>query len=289
MSVFIESLESYQVSPASRIVAWRFGPTNDDLTGVVTDVLRSYSPEDAFESVGSVSYPQTYFRDTEANLRDHWRSAYYRISVKYGGQEIEAGPTAARGTPSVIAREILRQVDIDLSFSGTPTMIYLKRKDGRCPVCWDPVLKKVTRASCPSCYATSFDGGYYAPILTLVNFQPEVKTDQPDITRHQKAQTGAKLGGFPEIRPGDVLYESNIGNRWRVSAVAQSEFDRTLLVQELTVVLLNPGDVEHKLPVPDGLDYVVKPNWSRIQRPNTLSVTAHERDEDPLEEVPIWR
>lgn len=289
MSIFIEYFDVLQVSPAARIVAWRFGPTNDDLSQVKVDVLRSYSPTEAFVKIRTVAYPQTYLRDSEVNLRDHWRGALYKLVVTLGGQTVLSTEAAGlRGTGiSNPAREIIRQIDIDLSFSGSPAMVYLKRKGARCPLCWDPVLKKSTRSACPSCYATSYDGGYYQPVLTLVNFQPEVRTDQPDITRRQEAQTSAKMAGFPETRPGDLIYEVNMGTRWRISAISPSEMERTLTVQELTIVLLNPGDIEHKLPIPDGLDYVILPHHTRAKK--SATDIAHDRDKDPIERVEIWR
>lgn len=287
MALFIESLEVYQVSPEARIVSWKYLPTNDDLSQVKVAVLRSYSPSDAFEQVALVSNPQTYYRDAEVNLKDHWRGAYYKLSIKHGDQTIEAGPESLRGGISNPAREIMRQLNIDLSFSGSPTLIYLRRKGKRCTACWDPVLKKATQAACLSCFATGYEGGYYQPLLTLVNFQPEVRTDQSGVTRTQPAQTSIKMAGYPEIRPGDLLFETNQGMRWRIVSINPSEMERILLVQEATIALLTPSDVEHKLPIPDGLSYVITPHWTRAKRYS--EVLVHDRDKDPIERIPIWR
>jgi hypothetical protein len=288
MSIFIEAFDVLQVSTDAAIVSWKFGPTNDDMSQVVVDVLRSYSPVDNFTVVKTVTHPQTYFRDTEINLRDQWRSAYYKLSVKAGaGTVIETEAVNLRSEASNPAREIIRQVCMDLRFSGSPAMVYLKRKGARCPACWDPYLKKNTRSDCLSCFATGYDGGYYTPILTLVNFQPETKTNQPDLTLRQESQTTARMGNFPEVRPSDVIYEMNMGARWRIVNVAPSEMERVLLVQELTLVKLNPGDIEHKLPIPDGLDYVILPHWTRLKKVTTD--IGHDRDLDPVEKVNIWR
>jgi hypothetical protein len=145
------------------------------------------------------------------------------------------------------------------------------------------------RTRCPGCYGTSYEGGYYEPILTLGNIIPEQKGEQPDITSRQRSQTIIKMSNFPALRPKDILYEVNAGIRWRVVTISPSEMNRDLLVQEVSIVKLNTGDVEHTLPVPDGMEYVIKPHWSEMVR-RREGVIAHDRDdEDPREQVPIWR
>lgn len=288
MSIVIESFEVFQVSTAACIVAWRFGLTNDDLSQVTVDVLRSYSPADSFALVKTIAHPQAYYRDAEVNLKDNWRSAYYKLSVKVGTQQVATTEAVnLRSETSNPAREIMRQVDVDLSFSGTPAMVYLKRKGARCSQCWDPILKKATRSSCPVCFATGFEGGYYAPILTLINFQPEPKADQPEMTRRQDSQGQAKMAGFPEVRPSDILYEVNLGARWRVVTINPSEMERTLLIQELTLAKINPGDIEHTLPIPEGLDYIILPHWTRAKK--VATDIARDRDVNPIERINIWR
>lgn len=277
-----------QASPQSRVVFWAFKPTNDDLSTATVDVFRCPTPVGEFVKIATVQYPQTYYVDSAENFRDFWRDANYKIVATFQGKTISAGPQGLGSLPSVPAREMIRLFNLDLRFSGMPILVYMRRRGPRCPVCWDPELQKVTRSDCEICYATSYLGGFYPPILTLGNIVPEEKTNQPDATLRESTRTTMKMAGFPVIRPRDVIREVNTPNVWRIVNVYSSELERTVTVQELTLTKIETAEVEHKLAIPDGLSYVVNPHWARIIRKQHTYVT-HERSTNPVERVGIWR
>jgi hypothetical protein len=283
-----DEFEIIQASPQSRVVFWAFKPTNEDLTGVAVDVYRAYASTGEFAKVATVQYPQTYYVDSEINLRDFWRDANYRIESTYQGKTIKKGPQGLDSVLSVPAKEMVRLHSIDLRFSGMPVLVYLRRRGSRCPDCWDPELQKVTRSECTTCFATGYLGGYYPPILTLGNIIPEDKSNQPDVTIRESTKTSMKMSNYPLIRPRDAIREVNTPNFWRVVSVNCSEVERVITVQELTLVKLETAEIEHKLPIPDGLSFLIKPHWAKVIRKQHTFVT-HERTKDPVERVEIWR
>jgi hypothetical protein len=287
-----ESLEVFQTEPASTIVVWVHGLTNDPLSGLLTDVYRSYAPEGPFVKVGSSTYPQRYFVDDHPGLHDRWRKAYYKIVSVFDGQTVEFGPSSSSDPVSNMPREMVRRKEIELRFNGIPVMVYLKRKGDRCKVCWDPYLKKATRSDCPSCFATGMEGGYYEPILTLANIVPEEKADQADVTRRQESQTSLSMSVVPVLRPQDIVYEVNNGIRWRVTRVTPVEMDRQLVGQEpVIVVKLNPTDIENKLPIPEKLEYLIQPHWHHyIKKKYDKVIHKPETSGGIVEEgIEIWR
>jgi len=281
-----DAVNVYQVSPASRIVHWLLTPTNEDLTDLTVDVYRSYSPNQDFEKVASVAYPTTYFRDAEVNVTSFWREAYYRVTAVFQGKAYDSPVQGLNSAFAAIAKEMIRRTDVLLRFSGVPAMVYLRRHGERCPDCWDRVMQKVTTSKCLTCFATSYIGGYYDPILTLINIVPEREDDQPDVSLRQPAKTSFKMGTYPLIRPADIIYEVNQGTRWRVDEVMPSEIERVVTVQDFITTRLVATDIINQLPIPDGLVPAIVPVRSHRIRKKYEFVA---KEDGPPERIPLWR
>lgn len=286
--VELDELTVSQPSPNSRVVYWAFKPTNDSLVGLKVSIARSYSPLEAPAKIGEVVYPQTYFVDQAGNFRDFWRDANYQITFEHAGRVTISDIKGLRATVSVPAREMIRLHDLDLRFSGMPVLVYMKRKGERCPVCWDSALQKVTRGHCEQCYATGYRDGYYPPILTLANIMPEDKTNQPDVTQRELTRTSLKMSCFPALRPRDVIREVGSLALWRIDNVRPSELERVLIIQEIGLLRIETAEVEHKLTIPEGLDFLIKPHWAKIIR-NSQSDVTRDKTTNPIERLNIWR
>jgi hypothetical protein len=286
MMIRFDDIKVYQVSPAARIVHWLLTPTNEDLTDLTVDVYRSYSPTQDFEKIASVAYPTTYYRDAEVNVTSFWREAYYRVTAVFQGEAYESPVHGLNSAFAAIAKEMIRRTDVLLRFAGVPAMVYLRRLGERCPDCWDSVMQKVTTSKCLTCFATSYRGGYYDPILTLINIVPERKTDQPDVSLRQPTQTSFKMSNCPILRPADVIYEVNQGSRWRVDDITPSEIERVTTVQDFIATRLVATDIAHKLPIPDDLVPSIIPVRSHRIRKRYKYLG---KESGPPERIPLWR
>jgi hypothetical protein len=283
-----EEFQVYQATPKARIAWWSFRPTNQDLSDVEVDVFRSFSPEEDFGKVGTVKYPQTYFVDEEVNLKDFWRGAYYSISAVIDGRTIVKEAVGLYSSPPSTAKEIVKEIDLTMKFGGHPVFVYLRRKGVRCPDCWDIVLKKVTSSSCPTCFATGYLGGFHTPILTCIHVTSETKTNQPDVTKREAAQTRMKMSRFPEVRPRDILREANAGKLWRIVSIQPVRMHGFLIHQGLIVTRLESSEIEHDLPIPENLDYVITPHWADVIRTDGEKL-ARDDSSNPIEEKRMWR
>lgn len=281
-AVFVEI-----ASRASVIVSWRIRPTNEDLSKATVNVSRGYSPQGPFVSLADVAGNDTVFRDAGAHLRDKWRGIYYKLRLTSpDSTEDETKPVGLRTTPELEAVAIRKRLDLLLRFSGTPSLIYSRIHEGtRCPDCWDAVLKKVRYSNCLRCFNTGRLGGYYYPVLTQVRIDPVRKMNEPGDTLRQVTQTTALAAYFPIFKPQDLIYEVNAGERWRVVTSDPTEKKRSIVHQDLSLVGLNPGDIEHKVPIPgDNLTPVIRPRRNyKIFRDRPIvrdfeSLTAEEQE-----------
>ncbi len=268
----LETLEhAVFVDMASRdcvIVSWWLRPTNEDLEKAVVTVSRSYSSQGPFESVGDVPGTQQYYRDSGALIADKWREVYYKLrvtSLDGSADESEAFGVASQPTLETIATR--RRTDISLRFEGVPCLIYVRRGEGqRCPDCWDPVLQKVGSSTCPRCFNTGRLGGFYSPVLTQVKIDPVTKSNEPGDTLKQVSQTRGKCSFIPIVSPRDLVYEVNSGKRWRLVTVTPTEHHRVTIHQDINAMVeINPGDIEHKLPIPSGLVPIIE-EWRDERR-----------------------
>jgi hypothetical protein len=272
--VVIDKLETLEpaifveiASRAAVIVSWWIRPTNEDLEQTTVTVFRGYSFEGPFESIADVPGTQQYFRDADALIRDKWREIYYKLRVTSpDGSVDESEAVGVTSQPTLETIATRRRTDIALRFEGVPCLIYVRRGEGeRCPDCWDPVLQKVGSSTCPRCFNTGRLGGFYSPILTQVKINPVAKVNEPGDTLRQVSQTTAMCSFIPIVSPRDLIYEVNTGKRWRLITVTPTEHHRVAIHQDLTMIEINPGDIEHTLPIPSDLEPIIE-EWRDERR-----------------------
>jgi hypothetical protein len=61
-----------------------------------------------------------------------------------------------------------------------------------------------------------------------------------------------------------------------------------LILQNLVVTRQETSDIEHDLPVPEDLSYVIRPHWSKVIRTDGAKLVRNDPDK-PIEEVRLWR
>lgn len=253
----IESTAVYQVNPDATIVTWAF-KFGDPISGQVT-INRSYSPETtSFSAVGSAAASVGYFKDVEANTCNRWRKPYYFLTLP---DSKKSDIFSLESDLDAVGRAIITYEHNLLRFAGFPILIYLRRYGARCPECWDAREKVKTKSTCLRCYNTGYDGGYYSPFLTLANLQtPKQPVDQTSQYLEQPSRIRVMMSNFPEVQPGSIVLEVNKGRRWMVSpGIETTQRKRIVVHQVLSLEELNPHDIEHQLPIPDKLEYIIKP------------------------------
>lgn len=105
-------------------------------------------------------------------------------------------------------KEMTRRAWIMLDkFYGIESVIFRRRDMGtRCSYCWDPRDQKVKREHCPHCFGTSFEGGYYRGIETLVSYNQWAADKQNTyFGKYEPNQLQAWTLNYPTVKPHDII------------------------------------------------------------------------------------
>lgn len=243
------------------LVKWELLPTAQDLRNLFFFVDRGESPH-SLKQLNATGIPATALReyvDYTANLYDLQKVYYYRVrGVEFLSnvpvQTFTSSVQTWDGSLDLVGIYVIEEhLFFHRYVAGVPTMIFKKRHEGaRCPVCWDPVLKRVSTSSCKSCFGTGFLGGYYAPIEQWVVFEPDPKLFQvAEWGLIQSNQTNIQFTNYPLLSVDDLIVELKINKIWKISNVSAAEKNRTTTLQFARVSAVNPSDIEYKVPVPE--------------------------------------
>ena len=243
-----------QQTADSQVVGWQLLGIGAPLVGATVRVYRSYVETGGYDLIATVPANSLVYRDETVNLTDRWRIPFYKLEIVDGiGNTRLSGPVRVSGEQLAPGIDLVRATITLLRLGGNPILVYQRKFDSgdRCANCWDPKLRQVTLSNCEVCFNTGFSGGYHSPVLTLAVIVPELKIDVPGDVMRQQATTEATMSNYPLMRPRDLIYEVNTGKRFRVVVVRPAEKHRMLINQSVQIELLNPSDIEHRLPVPD--------------------------------------
>lgn len=262
----------HQQTSDEQIIAW--SPVGVDLASGTVDVYVRYAETDTTEELLlTVSSDSRFARLTDLQLRDKWRTVFYRLLVTdSGGDTREYDNVHLDGGRAIGPVKGLRlNVRTMLRLGGDPVLVYqrVSGKGTRC-TCYDVKLKKVIRSNCDACFNTGWVTGYYPPILTLAQISPEAASNTPGDVERQTTSTEILLAEYPEVRPRDMIYEVGSGRRYRVGTIMPSEYNRQLIHQSFQATRLNPNDIEHTVPVPD--PDTLDPVMARVDAPRSRRV-----------------
>lgn len=251
--------------PRGYLVQWSL---KDPPVGAVTfTVERSGGPGGPWEPVTANAVNQYAFFDPlpqpvdtdpaevlRLNQFRFFQAVYYRVTATHGGSTssdvFELGPQA-RGKISGMRRKAARDVRVALvKFSKMPCVLLKKRVWGpRCPICYDPRTKAVTRGGCKTCYGTSFEGGFWAPVPFPARRQggeAAAVTGQPksDVRKFHLVAPD-----FPKVDEGDVVVSLRTADRYRIDAETSSDLQDEPMYQSFTVTVLDRSDVVYQFHV----------------------------------------
>lgn len=234
-------------------VTWETDSSSVDVLDYTFQVLRSESGEGPFEPITQEFEDRYIFVDRRVPNSDIFRQLWYKIRVRHkaSNDTIDVGPLTREPPPDLVAQTIRRnEQTLFTQAIGRMCWLFPKRTFGtRCTNCWDPRLSAKKRANCVSCYDTGFIRGFMNPIEVWVQIDPVAKAVQlQQMEKDAQQLTTARMTFYPVIKPGDVLVELE-NKRWRVVGVQTSERLRAIIKQELTLRLIQPTDIEYKLPL----------------------------------------
>jgi len=237
----IDFLSNYAVH-----VEWEFLTSPDD----VWSLQRSESPEGPFFDV-SPKLDQLTWVDKVTNKFSNYRALYYRIAV--GGKFSDIFPVKP-DEKTFIRNHIVWRNNLFLRrFAGSPLAVFVKKTVGpRCPDCYDPITKRSIKSKCSTCFDTSFVGGYYSPILTYGQIDPQQDIDAADIFgKKEPHQSMIWVSSYPYVNPRDLLYDyAGRGRFWKVMKISRTEHLRSSVRQICVIEELRKDSIEYSMNIP---------------------------------------
>lgn len=139
-------------------------------------------------------------------------------------------------------------------FNGVRLVLLKRRFWGeRCPDCYDPTTRAVTKEHCLTCYGTGFKNGYWDPVLTYGRVYPpddiEAQTTQRD--KKESSSHLITLLDLPRLQDGDLVIEVDTNHRHIIRGHKQTELRRKSVHQQVTTSLIDHGSIEYQIPVDD--------------------------------------
>jgi hypothetical protein len=201
--------------------------------------------------------------DGKAHLFSLQRQIYYRVTVIPPSGCENSAQTEPHGLyradPSLLPhqrglrRRLLYDEKIVLTrIAGVQLVLLKKRRWGeRCNTCYDKLTRAVTREQCPTCYGTSFIGGYWSPVMTVGRVYPPQAITSATSTpgKIEADKHNIQLLDIPLLQDDDLIVEIATDNRYTVERQTQTEIVRKPVHQLVTVSLLARSAVEYTIPV----------------------------------------
>jgi len=234
-------------------VTWETDSNVVDVLDYTFQVLRSESGEGPYEPITQEFEDRYIFVDRRVPSSDIFRQLWYKIRVRHkpSNDTVDVGPLTREPAPDLVAQTIRRnEQTLFTQAVGRKCWLFPRRTFGtRCTNCWDKTLGAKKRSMCVACYDTSFIRGFMNPIEIWVQIDPVAKAVQlQQIQKDAQQLTTGRMTFYPVVKPGDVLVELE-NKRWRIVGVQNSERLRAIIKQELTLRLIQPTDIEYKLPL----------------------------------------
>jgi hypothetical protein len=224
----------------------------------VFDVYRSESPEGPFVKLNATPLSDPSYRDETTLLASKYQHDYYVIQAWQG--DVSLGYSAPITHENVLSpwhylrkKEINRREWILLSrYNGVRSLVLKKVQHGkygyRCSRCWDAVRRMSVDDFCPVCFGTTYQGGYYRGIDTLLNYDSVTEADSPtDEGRTEPATLQAWTVAYPNINANDLIIHIPERRVYRVERVQNTVLQTVTVRQLLVMVQLPPSCVEYLL------------------------------------------
>jgi hypothetical protein len=199
--------------------------------------------------------------DGKPHLYSLQRQFYYRVTVIPPSGCTNQAVTAPHGVHktslSPVQAGVRRRLQYDerilyQRFNGVRLVLLKRRHWGtRCPDCYDPTTRAVTKEHCLVCYGTGFAEGYWNPVTTYGRVYPPDNINAQTTARDKKeaSQHLLTLLDVPRLQDGDIIIEVDTNHRHVVRTQKQTELRRKAVHQQVTTSLVDHGSIEYQIPV----------------------------------------
>lgn len=261
------------------MVCWELVTQHHGLEDVTFRVERSLSPQftaNEFVEVAAglpgVAQQLVYeFDDITPNIISWWRKYYYRVVATTPAGEVTSETRTWETSPRPHELAIIERHDFVLRYiQGAPAFVFVERTtdSARCP-CWNVTTGRQTTSTCMLCLNTGRQHPFFEPIPTYVDFNPDEKLVA--ITNFNEVQQKSKdcwSSAFPQVKPGDIVYEVMPAALWRVDQVHTIQPQGTTIQHVCRLGVIGRDQIEYRVLVqriqPETLRRLVQ-EWERLK------------------------
>lgn len=220
------------------------------------NVYRSANNSGPYSRVNSTPITGTnVYKDTTSQSYSKFDEDWYIVeAILASGKRVQSLPVTwakKRGLfVELRAAEIQRREWLLLrKFVGVESFLLRRRTYGtRCKTCWNSQLEKMMMDKCPSCMGTSFEGGYFPAVSTLLQYEPNANnTTMQYFGKFERNEIGAWTISFPEIHPRDLVYRVPDGGLYSVDDILPTELQTVSSRQIMKLIQLSKGSPEYKV------------------------------------------
>lgn len=134
-------------------------------------------------------------------------------------------------------------------FVGVKTLFFRRKNWGqRCSECWNVDTNRVMKDHCKTCVGTSFEGGYWPGIETLIQYeQTPSDLSFEYFGKFDPNQIGAWTIAYPEIDDLDIVLRLPDWKVYRIDKVIPTELQTVTVRQLMQITELGRNSVEYNL------------------------------------------
>jgi len=237
-------------------IFWEFSDSDYDERDHEWRVVRSESAAGPWSALTGWIQGVHYLRDNITSMISRTRTLYYCVEVRAITNPSEVnrlGPGSLRAAPGLVGMELIRQVRMELMYSGRMAFLVPIRTIGMpCISCVDMESGTKFRSRCEDCFDTERAGGYLSPIRTEIDVaEVDSDTRSTDTAKLTQNNTSGRMSNFPPAKQGDIVVTSE-NKRFRVEKVVTTEHRASPFEQNIILHEIPRGDVEYKIPIDVG-------------------------------------
>jgi hypothetical protein len=239
------------------LVCWelvtQYNGVEDIQFSVERSLTQQFDPDDTDvleEGIPGVSGQLAYeYVDITPNLISWWRKYYYRIRATTPTGEVVSKVKTWETSPRPHELEIISRHDFVLQFlQGTPSFAFVERTtaSARC-TCYDITAGRPSDSRCTLCLGTGRQRPYFEPIPFFVDYNPDEHL--VNISNFGELQANEKdcwFSAYPQVKPGDILYEVMPATLWRIAMVKTIQPMGTTIQHVCRLTALNRDEVEYQ-------------------------------------------
>lgn len=227
----------------------------EEWSGLRFNIYRSEIENTDYIKLNSIPFTDFSYTDTTAREFLKVNEAHYRIEVIFpDGRTLFSVSKDSDNvrTPwiDLKAKEVNRREWLYLrKLVGVKTLLFRRKTKGlRCPTCWSHAGEKILRDNCPTCFGTSWEGGYDSPIETLLQYDTSTNDVVPSVNGLlEPNRITAWTVGYPKFYDLDIIVRVPDNKVYRVDIVQPTELQTSIVRQILTLSELEKSAIEHKL------------------------------------------